>query len=67
MGRMSDQRRSARRLGKQERARAKKRITYGPGVKRCGKWSSEWGAGTKTAYFGRKKWQRQANIAQGSH
>lgn len=65
MGRLSDQRRSARRPGKQERARAKKRLQYGPGVRRSGMWSSAWGAGTVTAYFGRKKWRRQGNIALG--
>lgn len=65
MGRPSDQRRSARRPGKQERARAKKRVTYGFGIRRSGMWDSAWGAGTVTAYFGRKKWKRHGNIADG--
>ena len=67
MGKPSDQRRSARRPGKRERAQAKKSVTFGFGIKRGGMWSSAWGAGTATAYFGRKKWQRQHNIARGSH
>lgn len=65
MGVPSDKRRSARRPGKQERARAKNRLCYGFGIRRGGMWSSEWGAGTVTAYFGQKKWKRQANISQG--
>lgn len=65
MGRPSDKRRSARRPGRQARARAKNRLQFGFGIRRSGLWSSEWGAGTVTAYFGRKKWKRQANISQG--
>lgn len=63
MGKPSDKRRSARRPGRRERAQAKKRVTYGFGIKRSGMWSSEWGAGTATAHFGRKKWQRQQNVS----
>jgi hypothetical protein len=65
MGVPSDKRRSARRSGKQERARAKNRLRYGFGIRRGGMWSSAWGAGTVTAYFGRKKWKRQTNVSQG--
>jgi hypothetical protein len=65
MGKPSDKRRSARRPSKQARARAKKRTTWGFGIKRGGLWCSVWGAETGTAYLGRKKWKRQANISQG--
>ena len=66
MGVPSDKRRSARRPGKQERARVTKRITYGFAIKRSGVWSSAWGAGTVTAYFGRKKWRRYLNVSRGT-
>lgn len=65
MGKPSDKCRSARRPSKQARARAKKRTTWGFGIKRSGLWSSAWGADTETAYLGRKKWKRQTNISQG--
>lgn len=65
MGIPSDKRRSARRPGKRERARVKKQTTFGFAVKRSGLWSSAWGAGTVTSYFGRKKWKRQENISRG--
>lgn len=65
MGKPSDKRRSARRPGKQERARAKNRLRYGFGIRRGGYWSSGWGAGTETAYFGRKKVIRNTNVARG--
>ena len=64
MGKPSDKRRSARRQGRQERARVKKRTTYGYGVKRGGYWSSAWGAGTETAYVGRKKMRGIINSAR---
>jgi hypothetical protein len=66
MGKPSDKRRSARRPGKQERARTKKCLCYGYGIRRSGMWSSAWGAGTVTAYFGRKKWLRQTNVSRGA-
>jgi hypothetical protein len=62
----SDKRRSARRPGKQERARAKNRLRYGFGIRRGGYWSSAWGAGTVTAYFGRKKQLRNVNVSRGT-
>lgn len=64
MGTPSDKRRSARRPGKQERARVKKRMTWGHGIQRGGYWSSEWGAGTETAYVGRKKMRGIINVAR---
>lgn len=64
MGTPSDKRRSARRPGKQERARVKKRMTWGHGIQRGGHWSSEWGAGTETAYVGRKKMRGIINVAR---
>ena len=51
MGVPSDKRRSARRPGKRERARVKNYWSN----HRSGIWSSAWGAGTATAYLGRKK------------
>jgi hypothetical protein len=66
MGKPSDQRRSARRPGKQERARTKKRLRYGFGIRRGGYWSSAWGAGTVTAHFGRKKRLRNVNVSRGT-
>ncbi len=55
MGRPSDKRRSARRPGSHERARIKKRTTWGYGIQRSGVWCSAWGAGTAMAWLGRKK------------
>src|SRR6185369_2847098 len=66
MGSPSDKRRSARRPGKQQRARAKNRLRYGFGIRRGGYWSSAWGAGTETAYFGRKKQLRHINVSRGA-
>lgn len=66
MGKPSDQRRSARRPGKRERAQAKKRLAYGFGIKRSGMWSSAWGAGTAFASFGRKKWHAYINVSRGA-
>ena len=65
MGSPSDKKRSARRPGKQERARAKKRLTYGFGIRRGGSWDSAWGAGTDLVYFGRKKTLRNINVSRG--